>query len=97
MAVWLCMEGRRDLGDGAAETARFLRMALLGFRFAVAPAAPELDRELGDAVIEVEHDAVRAACTFSQATLIETLERDARRLQEIEELRDELARLAGDD
>ena len=89
----LDLVARRPDGERAEETQRFLRMLVLGMRFAVAPTAPELDRDLGNAVINVEGDAVRATCTFSQAALTATLERESERRRAAAELRQKLEAL----
>jgi hypothetical protein len=93
--LMLDIVGWREDGAGVGVSARFLRMAVLGARFAVAPTAPALDRELGDAVIVVEGDRVRANLAVSQATLVETLEHDAWRRAELDRLHEEIRRLDG--
>lgn len=89
----LDLVARRADGGGADATARMFRMVLLGLRFTIAPTAPELDRELSGAVIEVSGDEVRAWCSISQATLLDSLERETERQLEIRELRHRLREL----
>ena len=82
-------------GVRADATARMFRMVLLGLRFTIAPTAPELDRELSGAMIEVAGDEVRAWCSISQATLLDSLERETDRQLEIRELQQRLRELDG--
>jgi hypothetical protein len=94
-ALAVDLVARRDDGGGADETARFLNMMLLGARFAIAPSAPDLDRALADARIEVVGPEVHGRCVLSQATLIDTLEADRHRRAEIDELQRQLEDLEG--
>lgn len=84
---------RRPGGGGAAANARFLRMVLLATRFAVAPIHRQLDRELGDARIEVEGEDVVASVTVSGATLVDTVATYAARQRELRDLRRRLTEL----
>jgi hypothetical protein len=87
---------RNDAGD-LAETQRFFTMMLLGARFAVAPTAPDLDRELGDTTIAIESDGIRITARLGNSTLIDTLRQEAERAEEAEKLRTELRDLEEND
>jgi hypothetical protein len=92
-SLTLDLDVRRADGGDPAETERFLNMLLLGARFAIAPTAPELDRELGNTVILRDRDRVRVTATIADGTLVDTLHDEARRQAEAARLRAELESL----
>jgi hypothetical protein len=91
----LDVRARRAGGGGEEQTARFLEMLVLATRFYLGPMSPQLDRELGEVLIQVWSGEVRARLAVSGATLLDTLEAHAARSREISVLRRRLAELEG--
>jgi hypothetical protein len=93
--LFLDVTARRAGGGGEEQNARFLEMLVLATRFYLGPISPQLDRELGDASIQVGSGEVRARIAVNGATLLDVLEGHAARNKEISELRRRLEELQG--